>query len=580
MKAMARGMACIGIAASALLSGSAEQGPQPLPDFTGTSAAVFVNPQPANAAVAGVGTDSFAWGQGGGASTLTFIGTGFSRAFGEIFSLGTLIYSNGASTSGVATSVDFRVTITLTVPGAVSQPFTQSFALINTPNIDNQPGPSADIVFVPSDFPDAVFELEGVSYTLNILGFGVVTGQGHVQALRKFHVREGETATAQLLGLISQTCVLENVDPVRERINEYPNCNTGNIGLLAPNWGRFGSSEVLEADSGDRLHLRCENAGEVPAYKLYYTRPGGAPLRVGMCPFEAGCNEVEFFHSGDKNKNGKPDCFVKTVWRSADYNLDDAPNPWTGEKDADNLLDHAVSIFTVSSNFLDKKTYKWKYAVGPPVPFHATCKNAGAPIPIGALVNSFSIDPPLGPETEAFFDEVMQRMALLPASQVPMGGSIAKACDLDGDGDCDAFDALLFDDTVGTCDGHRAYDPRADVDQSGCTDARDRRYLFENDEDGDGVPDGADNCPATANPGQADWNANGLGDACEVNVMVGDLDNDRDVDRDDLAILLAARNTMSLGPADRRDLDGDSKITALDGRKLTLLCTRPACATK
>jgi hypothetical protein len=35
------------------------------------------------------------------------------------------------------------------------------------------------------------------------------------------------------------------------------------------------------------------------------------------------------------------------------------------------------------------------------------------------------------------------------------------------------------------------------------------------DADGDGVPDEVDNCPGTANPGQADANLNGIGDACE-----------------------------------------------------------------
>ncbi len=35
------------------------------------------------------------------------------------------------------------------------------------------------------------------------------------------------------------------------------------------------------------------------------------------------------------------------------------------------------------------------------------------------------------------------------------------------------------------------------------------------DEDGDGVPDGSDNCPSVPNPGQADCNQNGIGEACE-----------------------------------------------------------------
>ena len=34
------------------------------------------------------------------------------------------------------------------------------------------------------------------------------------------------------------------------------------------------------------------------------------------------------------------------------------------------------------------------------------------------------------------------------------------------------------------------------------------------DEDDDGIPDDSDNCEAVANPDQADWNDNGVGDAC------------------------------------------------------------------
>ncbi len=60
---------------------------------------------------------------------------------------------------------------------------------------------------------------------------------------------------------------------------------------------------------------------------------------------------------------------------------------------------------------------------------------------------------------------------------------------------------------------------------------------------------------------------------------MGDLDNDGDVDQNDLNILLTYRNKpASVCPA--CDLDGDGKITVLDGRKLVLLCTRPRCATE
>jgi hypothetical protein len=40
--------------------------------------------------------------------------------------------------------------------------------------------------------------------------------------------------------------------------------------------------------------------------------------------------------------------------------------------------------------------------------------------------------------------------------------------------------------------------------------------LYYPDSDGDGRPDTSDNCPAVANPLQADCNTNGVGDACEL----------------------------------------------------------------
>ncbi|RMG90239.1 MAG: hypothetical protein D6712_00195 [Chloroflexi bacterium] len=48
------------------------------------------------------------------------------------------------------------------------------------------------------------------------------------------------------------------------------------------------------------------------------------------------------------------------------------------------------------------------------------------------------------------------------------------------------------------------------------------------DTDGDGIPDASDNCPAVSNPGQADFNSNGVGDVCE------DSDGDTVMDDADL----------------------------------------------
>jgi hypothetical protein len=57
----------------------------------------------------------------------------------------------------------------------------------------------------------------------------------------------------------------------------------------------------------------------------------------------------------------------------------------------------------------------------------------------------------------------------------------------------------------------------------------------------------------------------------------GDIDRDSDVDKDDISLVVAALNTRA-NANDPKDLDGDGRITALDARKLTLLCTRPRCA--
>jgi hypothetical protein len=83
--------------------------------------------------------------------------------------------------------------------------------------------------------------------------------------------------------------------------------------------------------------------------------------------------------------------------------------------------------------------------------------------------------------------------------------------------------------------------------------------------------------------GDADNSVNGeISDPGGIAMLIarpGDLDGDADVDQNDVNILLGYRNKpASACPA--CDLDGDGMITALDARKLVLLCTRPRCATQ
>jgi hypothetical protein len=73
--------------------------------------------------------------------------------------------------------------------------------------------------------------------------------------------------------------------------------------------------------------------------------------------------------------------------------------------------------------------------------------------------------------------------------------------------------------------------------------------------------------------------------SCRITLYTGgiaDIDNDGDVDRDDLTILLQDRGkSVSQSACGARcDLDGDGHITGLDARELILLCSRSNCATQ
>jgi len=180
----------------------------------GTSSGIFTNPVLQEFSfVTGVGTNHFEWGvpfDDTQPSQMTFSGNPFSTQTGTPFSFGSLSYFNGTIVSDTgANGVDLNVLVSLTVPQGVSQTFVFPLQLINTLNTED-PAASADYVVFPTTFPGARFPLGGSLYTLAFMGFGDISGGGFA-IQNQFHVLEGEGASANLIGRIT-----EQVAPVPE----------------------------------------------------------------------------------------------------------------------------------------------------------------------------------------------------------------------------------------------------------------------------------------------------------------------------------------------------------------------------
>jgi hypothetical protein len=84
------------------------------------------------------------------------------------------------------------------------------------------------------------------------------------------------------------------------------------------------------------------------------------------------------------------------------------------------------------------------------------------------------------------------------------------------------------------------------------------------DADGDGVSDAEDNCPLVPNPGQADTDQNGIGDACQC----GDVNGDGVTNVTD-ALAIARGEVLSSDPNfGKCDVSGDDVCNVTDALQI------------
>lgn len=177
--------------------------------FEGNSAGIFVNATGTSSLVTqGVGTYNFLWGEPASAtdvsSELFYKGDDFSVDENEAFVFGRMAYNNGTIIGGTgATSIDLNVALSFTTPSSLAEEFTFNLGLINTTNTSD-PIASADYVHFDNSVPSSFFNIAGVDYTLEFLGFGSLAGGGFTEET-SFHVFENEGASANLIGRITST---------------------------------------------------------------------------------------------------------------------------------------------------------------------------------------------------------------------------------------------------------------------------------------------------------------------------------------------------------------------------------------
>lgn len=340
-------------------------------------------------------------------------------------------------------------------------------------------------------------------------------------------------------------------DPI---IPEMPECGPGSLtGNLNVKWGKFGEKTELTTKKGETLTIKCATTNDFEGrhYEMHYSGPKGN-ARVGICPWEGGCNSVQVFYAGGDAQ--QPECLVRTQWRSQDLGHNDLDkdtgigNPWwKGSPESAGFpeFDIAQTTFDANSGNLSKADLRFKYKFPGPAPVIAMSlcqdKVSAHGASIGAIVGLNIVDPPIGPTTEAFFNGVVNRMGKLPAGE-PMRVVRFRYSDVNIDGEIDDADRAIFTAAVGSCRDISAtrlrYDARVDFNLDGCVTLLDRD-LFEYYV----VAEARQDAPPVAACKDIELPANG---SCLARVAAQDIDNGS-VDPEGLPLTYAVSPAGPLG---------------------------------
>jgi hypothetical protein len=259
----------------------------------------------------------------------------------------------------------------------------------------------------------------------------------------------------------------------------------------------------IVAESGERLEVWWvvpSGRERASHYELrHYVPEAGQELTdgaaIGGCFFVQGVNDAVYI-GVDANRNGQPDCFLKTSWFNFDFGADDQP--------ADGLLGVRVFEYFVCQDLRVVTLRKHEYGCGDPPENFPTPRCTAWLGPVrsittesvtrghgGSLLSPSAVRHALFTPLTDPFEDLVEALASqgVEATNVAMGVIEVPAGDVDLSLSFGQGDYATVAEAIGSCLGDSNYVSLADVNGDGCVSISDLQSLFQSDSDDDGMLD-------------------------------------------------------------------------------------------